>query len=78
VTSLENLLFSRRSHSKRQSFTLKITDKKSLASKKSPEATSSSHRASHHQEVELPVHILEQRGQPEKGMLWLEGAKPKC
>lgn len=59
------------------SCTLNVTYRKTLASKRSPEATSNSNCASRHQEVELPMHILEQRVQPEKGMLGLEGAKPR-
>lgn len=57
--------------------TLNITYRKTLASKRSLEATSDSNCASGHQEVELPMHILEQGVQPETGMLGLEGAKPR-
>lgn len=67
---------SSKSRSKRLSCTLNVTHRKTLASKRSPEATSSSSCASRHHEVELPTHILEQRVQQEKGMLGLEGAKP--
>lgn len=57
--------------------TWNVTYRKTLASKRSLEATSDSNCASWHQEVELPMHILEQGVQPETGMLGLEGAKPR-